>query len=90
MGNIPDFVDQLLQVENALQTQMDATADDWQDEVKDRYYNTFMTDYIEGINDYINGGKNMSGMGLNDLLVFCDEKMQEMDALLSDGYQESF
>lgn len=81
MSNIPDFVMQLQEQERQLKTQMDATADDWRDEVKDKFYDKYMDTYSEMIETYINGGKDMSGKGVNDLMEFMDQKLEEMEDL---------
>jgi len=79
MSNIPDFVLQVEEIERQLKTQMEATADDWRDRKKDEYYQKYMDPYCERIETYINGGDNMKGKGVNDLVVFCDTKLQEME-----------
>ncbi len=81
MSNIPDFVLQIEEVERQLRTQMEVTADDWRDRKKDEYYQKYMDPYCERIETYINGGTNMKGMGINELVVFCDNKLQEMENL---------
>lgn len=81
MSNIPDFVLQVEEVERQLKTQMEVTADDWRDRKKDEYYQKYLDTYCESIETYINGGSDMTGMGVNDLVVFCDNKLQEMERL---------
>lgn len=81
MSNIPDFVLQVEEVERQLKTQMDVTADDWRDRKKDEYYQKYLDKYCDMIDTYINGGSDMTGMGVNDLVVFCDNKLQEMERL---------
>ena len=81
MGNIPDFVLQLQEIERQLKAQMESTADDWRDRKKDEYYQKYLDNYCDDIETYINGGGNMSGFGVNDLVVFCDQKLQEMESL---------
>ena len=81
MSNIPDFVLQIQEIERQLKTQMEATADDWRDRKKEEYYQKYMEKYCEDIETYINGGRNMRGLGVNDLMIFCDQKLQEMEEL---------
>ena len=81
MSNIPDFVLQIQEVERQLKTQMEATADDWRDGKREEYYQKYMDKYCDDIETYINGGGNMKGKGVNDLMVFCDQKLQEMERL---------
>lgn len=81
MNNIPDFVMQIQEVERQLDSQFTITADDWKDDVQKRYYKDYVDKYKELIDRYINGDDfgNMSGKGLNDLLIFMNEKMQKME-----------
>lgn len=83
MNHIPDFVMQIQEVERQLESQFDITADDWKDEVQQRYYNEYVNKYKELIDRYINGSDfgEMSGKGLNDLLIFMNEKMQKMEEI---------
>ena len=55
MNNIPDFVMQIQEVERQLDSQFTITADDWKDEVQQRYYNEYVNKYKELIDRYING-----------------------------------
>ena len=79
MHNIPDFVMQIQEVERQLDSQFTITADDWKDDVQKRYYKDYVDKYKELIDRYINGDDfgNMSGKGLNDLLIFMNEKDAE-------------
>lgn len=81
MSNIPDFVLQVKEIQRQLKTQMDITADDWRDKKREEYYQKYMDSYCERIDTYINGGNNMKGMGVNDLVVLCDTKLQDMEQL---------
>lgn len=80
MSNIPDFAIQVQEIERQLEAQCDVTAEDWKDAVQKRFYDNFISEYKEKLELYIHGGSGMSGKGINDLLVFLDEKMQEMEA----------
>ena len=81
MSNIPDFVLQVKEIQRQLKTQMDITADDWRDKKREEYYQKYMDSYCERIDTYINGGNNMKGMGVNDLVVLCDTKLQDIEQL---------
>jgi hypothetical protein len=81
MSNIPDFVLQIKEVERQLRSQMEATAEDWRDRKKEEYYQAYMEEYCNDIDTYITGKGNITGMGVNDLVVFCDRKLQEMERL---------
>lgn len=79
---IPNFVDNVYTVHGALATQALATQNDWQDSVAKRFYENFIEEYEKKVNLYINGGIGILGKGLNELLVFFDEKEREMAALM--------
>ena len=78
---IPDYVQQVYEIHGALAAQALATQNDWQDSVAKRFYEKFIDKYEEKTNLYINGGTGIVGKGLNDLLIFFDEKEREMAAL---------
>lgn len=80
MRNIPDFAMQVLEIERQIEAQCDVTADDWKDAVQQRYYDNFIGSYKEKLELYIHGGLGMTGKGINDLLVFLDEKIQELES----------
>jgi len=81
MSNIPDFAMQVQEVQRQIEAQSDVTAQDWKDAVQKRYYDNYIDAYKEKMGLYIHGGSGISGMGINDLLVFLDEKMQKMEEL---------
>ncbi|MDR0540985.1 MAG: hypothetical protein LBH19_02105 [Dysgonamonadaceae bacterium] len=78
---IPDYVQQVYEIHGALAKQALAAQEDWLDSVAKRYYEKFIDKYEEKVNLYINGGMDITGKGLNELLVFFDEKEREMAAL---------
>lgn len=65
--------------------QSEITAIGWQDCVKERFYHDYMISCIDDINKYINGGTGMQGMGLNELLLYLEEKLKELEALTGIG-----
>lgn len=79
MSNIPDFAMQVQEIERQIEAQCNVTAEDWKDAVQKRFYDNFINAYKEKLELYIHGGFGMSGKGINDLLIFLDEKMQEME-----------
>ena len=81
MSNIPDFSTQMLEVENQLKTQIVITQEDWRDEKAETYEKEHLQQYEEKIQLYLNGGSNMQGMGLIELMEFIDSKMKEMENL---------
>jgi len=81
MRNIPDFVMHVQEIQRQLEAQCDVTAEDWRDGVKERFYDMFINQYKSDLDLYIHGGVGITGMGLNELLVFIDEQMQKMERL---------
>lgn len=81
MSNIPDFSNQMLEVEKQLKTQIVITQEDWQDEKAETYHKEHLQQYEEIIQLYLNGGMNMIGMGLIELMEFVSRKMDDMERL---------
>jgi hypothetical protein len=81
---IPDFVQQVYDIHGALATQALDTQNYWRDSVSKRFYEKFINEYEKKVNLYVTGVPlmDMTGKGLNDLLVFFDEKEREMAALM--------
>lgn len=80
-SNIPDFVMHVQEVQRQLEAQCEVTAEDWKDNVQERFYNRYINEYKSCLELYIQGGAGISGKGLNDLLIFLDEQMQKMERL---------
>ena len=78
---IPDYVLQIQETERNLQTQSIVTRENWQDSVAKRFYEQFVDKYEETMALYINGGMGMTGKGLDELLIFFDQKQKEMAQL---------
>lgn len=81
MKNIPDFSMQVLEVERHIKARADVTAEDWKDSVQQRYYDKYVRQYEEKMELYIHGGMNMSGMGIDKLMQFTSEKLEQMAQL---------
>lgn len=81
MHNIPDFALQLQEISKQLQIQANITDQDWKDKKKEEYFDAYVTPLIEYIDTYINGGNDMSGKGVNDLMDFLAESMDKMEDL---------
>ena len=81
---IPDFVQQVYNIHGVLATQALDTQNYWQDSVAKRFYDKYIDEYEEKVNLYITGipALDITGKGLNELLVFFDEKEREMAALM--------
>lgn len=78
---IPNFVQQIISVEQDLLTTATTTANFWQDDNKDRFYNSYMNEYGNKLGLFIHGGTENYGMGLDELLTFLDRKEREMERL---------
>lgn len=76
-----NFVQQIASIERELQAVLNSTANYWQDDVKERFYNSYMNEYENKLEVFINGGVGNYGMGLEELLTFLDQKEREMDML---------
>jgi hypothetical protein len=82
---IPDYVDNVYNIHGTLAAQALDTQNYWQDSVAKRFYEKFIDEYEKKVNLYINGRDGsdyITGKGLNDLLVFFDEKENEMANLM--------
>lgn len=78
---IPNFVQQIISVERDLLTASTSAANYWQDDVKERFYNSYMNEYENKLELFIHGGVGNYGMGLDELLTFLDQKEREMEML---------
>lgn len=81
MSNIPDFPNQVLEVEKQLETQIVVTREDWRDEKAAAYCKEHLQQYGEKMQLFLNGGANMVGLGLVELMEFVNRKMEEMAQL---------
>ena len=81
MRNIPDFAIQVLEVERQIKTRADVTAEDWKDAVQQRYYDQYVRQYEEKMEMYIHGGTGMSGLGINELMRFISDRLEQMAQL---------
>ena len=79
MRIIPDFAAQIVEIEKGISGQAELSATSWKDDVQKRYYSTFIDQYFKDIGIFINGGLEIVSKGLNDLLVFIDDKLSEME-----------
>lgn len=75
-----DYVQQIMAIQRRLMAKAEATKSMWQDEVSDRYFRDYIEYYDHYINNYLEG-KEITGMGLEDLLNFFEEKTQKMTEL---------
>jgi len=78
---IPDYVLQAQEIQRNLESQSIVTMENWQDSVAHRFNDAFIKPYEDRIYLYINGGMDITGMGLDGLLSFIDRKQSEMEQL---------
>lgn len=78
---IPDFVQQTKEILQKLKVQAEATRSGWKDCVADKYYERVVQVYDDKTAEYIDGCVGMCGYGLDDLLVFFDEKERQLQEL---------
>lgn len=78
---IPNFVQQIVSIEKDLLTSSANTANFWQDEKCEQFDNLYMNEYEKKLELLIHGGSENYGMGLDELLVFLDQKESEMEML---------
>lgn len=81
MSNIPDFAMQAMEIARQIEAQSSVTAEDWKDGVRERYYTKYVEAYSQKIDIYIHGGGEIVGKGINDLLIFLDDNIQQMAKL---------
>lgn len=78
---IPNFVQQIISVERDLLAASTSAANYWKDDVKERFYNSYMNEYENKLEVFIHSGVGNYGMGLDELLTFLDQKEREMEML---------
>jgi len=81
MHNVPDFALQLQEVEKQFQIQAVQTQEEWQDVKQEQFYDAYVEPLKEYIETYMNGGSDMSGLGVNDLMDFLAKSMDDMEEL---------
>lgn len=75
-----DYVQQMMEIQRGLMSKAESIKTMWQDKVSNRYYRDYIEYYDKYINDYLQGNE-ITGMGLEDLLNFFEEKTQKMTEL---------
>lgn len=81
---------QVLEIEKGISGQADLSAESWKDNVQKSFYERFIEPYYEHMEIYIHGGTQIVSKGLNDMLVFIDEKLNEMEQLTGTTADVSF
>lgn len=82
MSIIPDYVSQTQEVIRQLEAQAQVTAQYWSDRKRNEFYEKYIEFILEWLDVYIHGTQNLKvirGRGLNDLLKFIADKIQEFE-----------
>lgn len=80
MGNIPDFVLRVQQVEQNLKGEWQSVQQGWQDCVAEGFNSGVIEPYSRNFQQYVTG-EGISGYGLEQLLQQMDRHLQEMESL---------
>lgn len=83
MNVVPDFVPQAQDIIRQLEAQAQVTAQYWSDSKRNEFYNKYVTYILDWMDGYIHGShscKIIRGKGLNDLLQFVSEKVEEFES----------
>lgn len=80
MSNIPDFVRQVQEVEQKLNSEWQSVQEGWQDRVAEGFNEGTMVPYSKNFQQYITG-EGMNGYGLEQLLQQMERHLQDMEAL---------
>lgn len=78
MKLIPDYAHQATELSRQLEAQAEVTAHAWSDMKRVEYYTKYIEEYLKWIDNYITGNE-ICGKGLNDLLQFVSDKIQEFE-----------
>ena len=90
MTPIPDFVQQTLEIVRQLGIQVEVCRKYWQDKVSERFFFQYPEKMENVVQRFLNGdhmeigGNAINGKGLNDLLIYLQQKESEIDALCQD------
>lgn len=90
MTPIPDFIQQTLEIVRQLDIQVEVCRKFWQDKVAERFYFHYPEKMDNVVQRFLNGnhmeivGDAINGKGLNDLLIYLQQKESEVDALCQD------
>lgn len=76
-----DYVPQMLEIQRAVLGQAETTKSMWKDDVAQRYYSSYVEPYEKDIDAYLQGGPEIRGKGLEELLAFFEQKIEEMSQL---------
>lgn len=80
MSNTPDFVRQVQEVEQRLNSEWQTVRGGWQDCVAERFNEGVMIPYSRNFQQYITG-EGITGYGLEQLLQQMERHLQDMESL---------
>lgn len=80
MSNIPDFVQQIQEIERNLKAQWNVTRQIWLDQQAERFDESVMQPFCQNFQDYITGN-NLTGYGVDELVKRMDKHLQDMSSL---------
>lgn len=81
MNKIPDFVNQVRDVEQQLMAEWQSVRECWHDGVADSFYEGVMEPCLRNLHRYITG-EGFEGGGLEQLVKQMDSHLQDMALLL--------
>lgn len=83
MSSIPDFVSQVQEVEQKMNTEWLSVQAVWQDCVAERFREEELEPYMQKFQQYITG-EGFKGYGIERLLQQMDKHLQDMAPLIED------
>lgn len=89
MSFIPDYANQATELRRQVEAQAELTAQYWSDRKRQEYYDQYVGKYIDWLDKYIHGGDGMRGKGLNELLQFVADKINDFEAIAESSIMSS-
>lgn len=80
--NTPNFVHQVQEVEERLESEWQTVRQGWRDSVAEGFNDGVMIPYMRNFQQYLTG-EGISGYGLEQLLQQMERHMQEIDSLIN-------
>lgn len=75
---IPDYVKQMQEIQGQLDSTANVLENDWKDAVKQRFFGDFVTPFDDDVKNFLYGGPNVYGPGLDELLKLMEKQMDAM------------
>ena len=79
-GNIPDFVQQIQEVERNMKACWQVTQDDWKDQSAQSFDEHIMQPYLKVFESYITG-EGIKGLGVEELMQHMDKHLRDMEEI---------